>query len=194
MKKTMILSIALTCVTSAVWCAVETSKSMSEAVAIQQGELVKVIYENEKPCEVKITIADDQGQVLFSEKIKGMSKFIRPYNFSQLDEGIYQVIIDDETGEQIKEVDYHEPQYHDLVVHVTDLTEDNKIKRFMVAVPNQGVEEITITIFDKQNHLLHSETRHISGDYAGLYKVINQPEGVIFRIVNGEGKEKYLEY
>lgn len=195
MKKTMILSVALACASSVVWGAVETAKPMSEAVALQRGKLVKVFYQNEKPCEVKITIADDQGQVIYSEKIKGKSKFVRPYNFSQLDEGMYQVTIDDETGEQVKQVAYHEPQEDDLLVHITDLTEaQEKNKRYLLAVPNQGEEELTISILDTENHLLHQEIRHVTGDYAGLYRVINQPNGVIFRIVTSEGKEKTVAY
>src|SRR6187549_2886073 len=118
MKKTIMFSVVLMSVSSAWYCVAGTARPMSEAVTIQ-GELVKVIYSNPEPCDVTITIANENGDVLLTDKIKGKSEFIRPYNFSELEEGTYEVTIQDDAGERVNEIEYHAPEQEEMMAHIS---------------------------------------------------------------------------
>ena len=194
MKKTMMFSVVLMSVSSAWYCVAGTARPMSEAVTIQ-GELVKVIYSNPEPCDVTITIANENGDVLLTDKIKGKSEFIRPYNFSELEEGTYEVTIQDDAGERVNEIEYHAPEQEEMMAHISFIgNEANDENLYLVAVPCQGEEEVTITVYDANHHVLHTDTKHINSDYASVYRVIGAKDGVVFKVTNKEGKEKSFEY
>jgi len=195
MKKMMFLSIMLTGVSCGLWCVAEAAKPESEAVTIQQGELVKVIYSSPNPCEVKITIANEKGDVLLTEKIKGKKEFIRPYNFSLLEEGTYEVTIQDDTGEHVNEVEYKAPKEKDLLAHINYMGKEGDDETlYLIAIPSDGDNEVTITVYDANDQPLHSDSKSITGGYATIYRIIGAREGVSFKIADKEGREKYFEY
>lgn len=90
--KRVIMIILLTYVSSVTHAVLSASPLViSETRVIQTGEVVKVIHVSEKPCNVLISIQDEYGKEVFSEWIRSKEGFIRPYNLSLLDEGVYQI-------------------------------------------------------------------------------------------------------
>jgi len=83
-----------------------TPASKVAVINQNQSGVYKLIYEGATAGKVTLKIYDNSSNVIFSETKKGLSKFILPLNFTGLEEGEYSIEIADETGTQIRKVNY----------------------------------------------------------------------------------------
>ena len=65
---------------------------------VKSGTLVKVFYRAEESGNVKVTIFNDKGVVVFKETLPNTDDFMRPYNFSALPKGVYIIRLTDKNG------------------------------------------------------------------------------------------------
>src|SRR5258708_30217587 len=122
----------------------------------QKSETIKVFYEGAVAGRVTLKIYDNLGNEVFAETIKGLSKFMRPLNFSGMEPGVYSIEITDENGKQVQKVNYVTASENVegtnettsiKALHVSKL-QDGK---YLVSVANEGTEQINIRIFDTNN-------------------------------------------
>src|SRR5690349_15060699 len=69
---------------------------------VRVGEIFKVIYEGENLATVKVVISDSDGSMVFSEELISTHGFVRPYNFSKLPKGDYEICIVDQNAKHSK--------------------------------------------------------------------------------------------
>jgi hypothetical protein len=164
---------------------------------IQSGELVKVIYVNSEKTDVRISMMDEQGETIFTEKIRNQESFIRPYNLSNLEEGIYQIEIkhDDETLVGQIACVHEEPgspavaSESEFIAHVSKIVKPDRKERYLLTVPHAGENEYTITIHNEADQLLYENTVHASGDFAQVYRIEDQAAGkVVIQVTSKDGK------
>lgn len=67
----------------------------SNAAIMKQGSTFKVFYKGSKPVNVKVSIFDADHKLVFTETIRKIDGFARPYNFSNLPEGNYSIEVSD---------------------------------------------------------------------------------------------------
>ncbi len=67
----------------------------------KQDGIVQLLYKSSDSEKVEITILNQKGKVVLSEKVKNENGFMRNYNFNKFESGTYTFQISDESG-QIK--------------------------------------------------------------------------------------------
>ena len=63
-------------------------------------------YRTAEKGRVKISIIDCKNKTVFSEVLLNTSSFVRPFNFSQLHEGVYTIVLEDKNGKQSEKINY----------------------------------------------------------------------------------------
>lgn len=185
MNKTFSFLAALLVITSTAFATVPDEPASGISV-LRKGELIKLLYKGEKYSDVKVFILNQDNQVIFTEKIKGTSGFIRPYNFSNLPEGNYSIELVDNAGRRdIEHVNYRlEPKKR--VMHVVRV--GGTTDKFVLSVPNAGQSRLSISIYDDRGRVMHTENEQISGDFAKVYNIRDHSGKVTFEVVDSKGK------
>ena len=145
-----------------------TATSSSVAVTHATGStLVKLYYKSEKLGTVEVSILNEKNEIVFNETIKKVDYFIRPYNFKELPEGEYTLIVKDELSKSIEKVSYKDEKVEKLV-HVAKLNEADK---YMITILSAKPEDVFIYIFDENGILIHNEIQSISKEFAQVYNL-----------------------
>ncbi len=167
------------------------SESASGAAVIKNGDTFRVIYKSEKEGDVKVSILNDQNQVVFSEKLTKTDGFSRPYNFSSLKEGDYTIAIEDQSKKQLEKISYRTAKTSKLL-NVLKVSSDEG--KFLVTAAGTGEENITINIYDGTHTLVHRSTQSTKGNFAQLYNLKNVKGHLTFEIANENGETKSVTY
>lgn len=158
---------------------------------IRHGKMVKVFYKALKPGNVKVTIFDASGKEVFSESFKRTDGFMRPYNFSDLQEGDYTIALEDGNRKEMEKVSYREGKIQKFVNVVKIDGEDS---RYLLTVANKSDETIQVRIYNGANDLVYSGTEQFNGDFAKLYNVKNVLGQPTFEIVDKKGEVTTFRY
>jgi hypothetical protein len=156
---------------------------------LKHGDVVKLYYRGEKVGKVRVTIYNEKGREVFTETLRNTEEFMRPYNFSFLPDGSYTIELNDSQGKQMKKV-IHSVSGGKRVAHLSHVSKANN--KYLLVVPNEGRDAITVKIFDERNRLLYQGRKVIDGDFAKVYN-LNQIEGeYTFEIIDKSGKTNRL--
>ncbi len=169
----------------------ENPSSASGVAVLRNGESTfKLIYKSSKVSDVKISIADSKNKIVFSETVRKVDGFLRPYNFSTLAEGEYTIAITDESGTKVEKVDYRSGQVTKLV-NVKRMGDEGK---YILTAAGKGAERITVNIFDASDALLFNESKSTKGDFAQVYNLSKIEGALTFEIVHENGETKRIKY
>jgi hypothetical protein len=195
MKKIFSILLTLTLVVGVVRANDADPKSPKGMAVIKSGSVFKLFYKGEQTGDVKVKIMDSHGDAVFTETIKNIESFVRPYNFSSLSEGEYTIELDGHDGKQTQHLSYVS---HDNIVvsklanilHVT-----GSAQRYMLTVSNKtGADVLKIKIYDAANSLVYSETQEITGDFAKVYNLNKVGRNFSFEVTDGSGSTQLLTY
>jgi hypothetical protein len=88
MKKFLTILVVLAAVSVAVNAKnVDKPKSPVGMAVVKTGSIFKLYYKGAKSGDVKVTIYNDNNEKVYTETIRKIDSFMRPYNFSSLKEG-----------------------------------------------------------------------------------------------------------
>jgi hypothetical protein len=164
-------------------------KSPQGISVIKHGALVKLFYRGEHSGKVKVTIYDESGTVVFTETMRNTEHFMRPYNFEPLPTGDYTIELTDAQGKRSQKV-HHQPADNKRIAHLTRLSDHEN--RYMLAIPNDGSDEIRVRIYDEDNTLLYEEEEAINGNFAKVYSLNGVGGEHVFDITDKSGKGNRL--
>lgn len=190
MKKTLSILAALTIFSTALFANNIDNPNAATGMAIMKnGTTVKLFYKGTKQADVKISIYNAANTLVYSETIKNVDGFVRPYNFTNLEEGEYSIELHGENGRQVERVIYKLGKVEKLanVMHVTG--ESNK---YILSVANKGQDVLTIRIFGDKGVLLYSKTENVDGDFAQVYNLDKYKGGLTFEVSDSKGVTKSL--
>lgn len=188
--KTILSLVALLIVIGQVHANPIAPKSPVGMSVVKSGEVVKLFYRGEKSGNVKVTIYNERGEEVYAETLRKTEHFMRPYNISALPDGNYTIQLRDEQGTRTQKVTHNRAEKSRLA-HLTRLTSVGKNK-YMLAVPNDGRDALTVKIFNDQNELLYENTEVIFGDFARLYNLNKIAGNHTFEIIDKSGNVKRL--
>ena len=162
----------------------EGSASSQLAVVKRTESTFKLYYQSAEKLNVKITLTDSQGKVIFKEWVNKTDGFIRPYNVSGLALGSYTVTVDN--GQSIRSENF----YHGstpIVKHASVLQlSDNK---YLLSIKGKFVTgKVNVKIYDGGT-LLHKQQHDISGDFGQLFRLENIANPVTFEVTDSAGKK-----
>lgn len=161
---------------------------------VQTGELVKVIFVNSEVSDVRISMMDEQGERIFSERIKNQESFIRPYNLSNLEEGIYQIEIQHGNETLVGQIAcvHKEPELQsndlDFLAHVSKIARADQKERYLLTIPYTGKGMYTITIHNEVDDVLYKNTINPHGDFAQVYRIKDSVGNIVIQIADEDGK------
>jgi hypothetical protein len=155
-------------------------------VVSRTGTTFKVFYRGAELTDVKVSIYDDNNNIVFSEMIRKTDGFVRPYNFYRLPEGKYSIKVVDATGAQVESVNYQ----HDKVRALSHVRQIPGTRKFLLTIPNDDPTEITIKIRDDANAVIYEQKENISGDFGKLYNLEKVQGSLAFEVTHGNNTTK----
>jgi hypothetical protein len=188
MKKILSLVVALIAIGQVSAKGIEPKSPVGISV-LKQGAVVKLFYRGEQSGKVKVTIFNERGDVIYREILANTDQFMRPYNFSSLPQGEYTIELKDEQGRRVLQVN-HKFSQEKRTAHLTRLNDHEN--KFMLAVPNEGPDDLQIRIMDENNAVLYQETEHIEGDFAKVYQFRHVTGPHVFEVSDKMGRVSRL--
>ncbi|MBX2917190.1 MAG: hypothetical protein KF856_18120 [Cyclobacteriaceae bacterium] len=173
--KALQLLLAGVLVSSFAFASVVDEPASAEGVAVTHAtgsSVLKVYYTSAQVGDVKISILDKKNRNVYSETIKKVSGFVRPYNLSGLSAGDYTIVIADKNGVRKEKIAYSAGKI-DKVINVVRLPETGK---YLLSIKSKASDVINVNVYDQDNRLIHSQVRDIKSDFAEVLnlKEINQ--------------------
>ena len=160
------------------------SDNPSTMAVLKNGSTFRLLYKGIKQSDVKVLILNEENQIVFSEKIKSTDGFARPYNFSNLPEGHYSIQVKNGAITQTETVNYH-IRKEEKAMHLLRLPGSAK---YVLSVPDNGSENLSVTIFNDMNQVLYKNSENISGDFARIYNLAGHSGNFRFVVKDGKGQ------
>ena len=129
-----------------------------------------VYYKSTEAGSVKVTILNDKNKVVFSEVIHA-SGFKRPYNFRELPEGEYTVVIAGKNGEQVQKISHKLVRKQDAaksLIRVAALPGTDG--KYLMTVANSSAQSVWVRIYHNSG-LVHEEKIAVNGSAAQIYNL-----------------------
>lgn len=151
------------------------------------AETYKLTYKGDETGKVTVSILDENNRIVFTEVLRDVTSFVRPYNFSELAEGQYSIKVVDKNGSHVEKISYMRSK---TTIRVREL--DNDSQKFVVTVINSKAERISVRIFENQKGLVYEGDIEVNGTQSILYNLsnlnINSSGIILFEVATSNGK------
>jgi hypothetical protein len=145
-----------------------TSTAAISVIPAKNVGVFKVVYTASEAGKVKLTVYNASGELMHTENFKHKGGFILPVNLSQLKDGEYSIVIEDQFGKQIEKVNLNRMELS-AVKSVQVIKAADANAKYLLMIPKQETACYTLKIFNDKNELLHNSKLDLDGDYAGMY-------------------------
>lgn len=169
----------------------DTPVSTSGVGVMKHGSTFTLFYKALKPSNVKVSIFDASGKLVFTETIRKSEGFARPYNFSSLQEGEYTIRVVDCERSQTETVLYKQESDKSLinVARVSGTT-----NKYLLTVPSKTKGVVYVRIYDDKNQILYDQKESIHGDFARIYNLENVNGKLLFSVSDSKGNTTKKDY
>ena len=150
----------------------------------------KLFYKNVETSNVKVSIVDAKNKIVFAENIINEDGFVRPYNFSELADGDYTLLIEDELGIRKEKIIHHTGKVENLF-NVLKFAGENK---YLVTAPSNEKETVNVKIYNQEGQILYNESATLREAFARVYKLEKISGAVTFEISDSAGLSKVLTF
>jgi len=152
-----------------------------------------VYYKGTEAGNVKVSIYDNSNVLVFSETINDVTSFKRPYNFSNLSQGEYTIVLEDKNGKQVENVTYRTNTVNSFI-HVSEVA--NAENKYMLNVTNDGTESVYVKILNSENEVLHEQQLKVTGTFGLIYNLsqVRPSTEVTFEITTSNGKVQRMTF
>lgn len=159
----LVLVFALTTVV-----ALADSPASLSVTPVSNSSVYTVCYKTRETGKVKISVYSNTNQLIFSEVLTNVASFSRPYNFSQLAEGEYTIVLEDKNGQQVEKVSYFTNKIKSSIKVAEVANQENK---YLLNVTSTGTEEVYVKIYGDDNVLLHEQTVEVNNNFGLIYNL-----------------------
>ncbi|RAW00103.1 hypothetical protein [Pseudochryseolinea flava] len=170
----------------------EAPASTKAVVSSANNSVYSVVYKSDMAGDVKVSILDKNKKLIFTETIANVASFKRPYNFSQLAEGQYTIVIEDKAGKQLEQVNY-------TATKVESFVRVNKVAnaegKYVLNVMSSGAEGVYVRISNASS-VLHEEKIIVDKSFGLIYNLtqIKGNSEITFEVVTDSGKTTVAEF
>jgi hypothetical protein len=175
--------------------AIATSPSSMTVTTTSNGSVFNINYKTTEAENVKVSIINSLNQTVFSETINNVVSFVRPYNFSQLAEGEYTIVVADKRGKQAEKVSYSLNKIASFISVSEMAHSENK---YALNVNNNGSEVVYVKIYDGNEELIHEQNVEVTGSFGLIYNLsqVKSTVGssVTFEISTSSGKMQTIKF
>jgi hypothetical protein len=163
-------------------------------ISTSTSSVYKIYYKTKEVGKVKVSIINSANQLVFSEVLSNVASFVRPYNFSELAEGEYTIVLEDKNGKQVEKVNYTMNRIVSFI-KVTEVANDQN--KYMLNVANNGSEVVTVKIFSN-NALLHKQDVQVTGSFGLIYNLsqvkATTDSKITFEVSTSSGKTEMITF
>jgi hypothetical protein len=171
----------------------DAPKSVAIVPSTTTAQVYNVHYKSAVAGRVKVSIINNNDQVVYTEVLNNIASFVRPYNFSQLEEGQYTVVVEDKNGKQVEKVDYK----LDKIVSFVKVTGVVDMPgKYILNVATNGNDEVSVRIYSGET-LLHTEQVTVKNEFAVVYnlnQVMSSDKAITFEINTASGKKEVVTF
>lgn len=157
---------------------------------LRNGSVFHLLYKANTLTNVRVSIIDDQRNLIYTETLKRKDGFDRPYNMNGLPSGRYTFEVEDFSGINSKDVfiggEKNVPAFHVERVHGTE----GKVL-LMVAKSSKG---FTMHLEDKDGRKLYSERKILDRDFACVYNFSKVKGEVSVVVTDFHGNEMKFDF
>ena len=152
-----------------------------------------VSYMGTEAGNVKVSIYNSSNVLVFSETINNVTSFKRPYNFSNLSQGEYTIVLEDKNGKQVENVSYRMNTVNSFI-HVSEVA--NAENKYMLNVTNDGTESVYVKILNSDNEVLHEQHLKVTGTFGLVYNLsqVKPSSEVTFEITTSNGNVQRMTF
>lgn len=150
---------------------IDEPKESASSVSVSNLEgstLVKVYYKADQTGTVKVSILKGK-RILFTETLKKVSGFVRPYNFENLTAGEYTVQVEDKYGKRLEQVTYEGGRIAKYV-GIVKLAQQGK---YLITVNSKSSDQISVNVYNERNEVVHSQTKNVASSFAEVLNIKN---------------------
>ena len=192
MKKTLSVLVVLMIVSSVVFARrIDKPGSAPHVAVMKNGTTFKLYYKGSQQADVKVSIRDANNNELFSEVLKNVEGFVRPYNLSSLPEGEYSIQISDKSSRQIERITFEKTKIEKLAHLLKVSGSDSK---YLLTVANKEGDDITVKIYDESNNVIYNHREEAKSDFAKVYNLGNRTGDFTFEVTDGKGISTSLSH
>ncbi len=165
------------------------SATALSVIPTANASVYNVHYKAKETGNIKVSVFNNKNQLLFSEVLNNVGSFSRPYNFSELPEGEYTIVLEDKNGKQVEKVNYFMSKVKS-VISVTEVA--NAEDKYKLNVTNNGTEAVTVKIYDNTNTLIHEQNVEVTGHFGLIYNLsqVKSASTVTFEVITSTGIER----
>jgi len=164
----------------------------TSVVPVSNSTVYNVFYKSTETGKVKVSIFNSSNDMVFTETLSNVSSFKRPYNFSELAEGQYTIVIEDKNGKSVENVNYVMNKVQSFVAVSQVAKAENK---YALNITNNGSESANIKIYS-DNVLVHEQDVVVTKSFGTIYNLnkIKSTEGIRFEVTTSNGKTQVATF
>jgi hypothetical protein len=189
MTKKFMFAMVLLGVTTVAF-AKKVNGSEFKVIKSKAPSVFNVMYQSDEKSLVKVSITNEQGEILFKESIRNTDGFVRPYNLSSLPEGKYVVNVDNGNSNRAETISYRIAHPSKTVNIIKLKSDENKVA---LTIASAGKDELTISILDEQSNLVYSESISVKGEFGQIYN-LKELKSYTIQVSDGSGLLKSVSY
>ena len=186
-------SLVIACVMMSFASVAKSPASLS--VTASSANVFKINYKANETGTVKISIYDSNNELVFVEVLNNVTSFVRPYNFNELPEGEYTIVVADKNGKQAEKVNYASNKINSFISVSEVADAENK---YALSVTNNGTEEVFVRIFDNDYNMIHEQSVQVTGSFGLIYNLNNLKSAaastVTFEVSTSSGKFEKITF
>lgn len=184
-KKSTLLAVLITLMSTSLFASNDRGEVKENAQPIVRATAKKsvyqVVYQSSHKGAVTVNILDANGKVIMADRIINDSEgFMRPYNFSSLAEGEYQIEVKDHAGKVVLPLN-HSVAAAPVKVKIEALD----AKKFQLVMVGQSSGGLQVEIMDNNNRVVYSDYIQTSSSFSKVYNLSQLPaENFKFEVRN----------
>lgn len=191
--KSKINALVIACVMMSFAAVAASPVTMS--VTTSSASVFNINYKTAESGTVKISIYDNNNQLVFVEVLNNVASFVRPYNFTELSQGEYTIVVANKNGKQAEKVNYSVSKV-ESVISVSEVA--NAENKYMLNVTNNGTEEVYVRILNNENILVHEQAVQVTGSFVLIYNLnklkSTTESNVTFEVSTSSGKFEKITF
>lgn len=143
----------------------------SNMAIVKTSTGARIIYSTEKLSLVHIRIYNTSGKEVFSDIIKGKASFSRLYNLTNLPEGEYRLVMEDENGVREEMFSTNEESAKGKVEVLSSTIYTKKLRKCLVTLYSLDDADVSVVLRDSNKNVLASDAVSVNGQAARLFSL-----------------------
>lgn len=192
MKVKSILAAAIV-LTGSVTLAIGQDNNKLEVIRGKESGIFKVIYEGEGQVKATVNVLDREGNLVYTKYVKGGNGFHLPMDFKDLGSGEYQIEVKEGSDTWTKTILYTAQSRKNSSIQNVAVSKLKDSGKYLLSIAKSGGEAVTISVFNENDYLLHTETIKADRDVAVVYDVKGISGMSKFQITDKAGYSKVIK-